>query len=178
MSDPNTFGLEDQNIIHHAVAPDPTANLESSDLDKDKQNSHNNSGFNNFVANIKAYGPKHYMARLISLVLIIHGLTHLYEQIHELLFVFPKIPEVYKAFNFSDEIYRSLLYRSAIITATGIVNTVYGIGLAFKHSHVVEYFHVIAGVGLFIASYFLLRQVPPLEINEMARQAVAFLLHF
>ena len=180
--------MSDQNLTQAPAkpipAPDPSAHIESdSTPETDGHQTTDQSlikrlGIPTNFQELTSFGPKHYLAKIVSVVLILHGLTNLYEQTHELLFIFPRIPEIYKALNFSSEIYQSLLYRSIVTTASGLINTVYGIALAFKHSSVVEYAHLVAGIALFAISYYLLSQVPPLEIDKLTQQGLAYLSQF
>ena len=157
-------------------APDPTATI--LDENTPQQSPTTDPTNPKFSLNVLLHkSPKYYLSKIVSVGMIIHGLLNLYEQVYDILVVYPHLPEFFQTNNFSFETYQSVFYRAVIVTATGLINTIYGIALASRHSNVIHYLHIITGFALMAITYYLSTKVPPLDI-EAHLPGLAFALQF
>lgn len=168
--------------INAPLAPDPTARIENDpDEAQPKPNFLHSIGIPTDLATAKAFGIRHYLIKIISVVTLIHGTYLLYEHLHEIFFVLPKLPEAYKALNFSQDIYNSILYKSIILSATSLIETILGLSLISKHSKTIHNLHVFATLSLLILSYVLLELLSPIklhQIEQLEHHALATLQFF
>jgi len=161
-------------------APDPTAHVKDESESKPKidRSTLYRYGIPTSLTELKSFGPRYYLIKLISWVLLIQGVLSLKDNLHEIFVTFPQIPSLYKAFNFSHEIYSAIVYKSVIITATSATETIFGLSLVTKGSKLIKNFHLIAGIALIILSFVLLKLVSPVDLNSYSNAGLAMRLHF
>lgn len=106
------------------------------------------------------------LLRTLSVLLIIHGLRGLYEEFINLFYVFPHLPEIYQLLNYSTDIYESVYRRSAIITGTALIETIYGAVLITRHSKLIHRLHIFSALSILVISVYLLRGLPSLELDQ------------
>lgn len=96
-----------------------------------------------------------HLLKIISVLLLIYGLINLYDETIQLFFIIPNLPDIFKASRFSPQVFQNAYYRSLIVTATALVQTVYGFGLIVKSGQLDTRVHLIAASGTLIISFII-----------------------
>ena len=98
---------------------------------------------------------EHTLLRLISIILIVHGLISLYDEFIQLFYVFPYLPDLYRQSNFSQTFYQVVFRRSVIITAAASLETIYGLILIKKRQSLAHRIHLISSIGIVTISFII-----------------------
>jgi hypothetical protein len=108
---------------------------------------------------------EHFLIKLVSVILIVHGLIRLYNESIEIFYVLPAIPRLYRTANFNDVMYMALVRKSVLATVTTFLESIYGLFLITKPVKFVKKFHLISAIILFILSILLLKQTDMPELK-------------
>jgi len=103
------------------------------------------------------------LIRLVSLLLIIHGVISLYEELLNIFFVFPYLSEAIRELGYSDDLFDAIYKRSVIVTSTAAIETIYGLAILSRMDKLVRRLHIFSGSALVIIAMLARIQTTPFE---------------
>lgn len=103
-------------------------------------------------------GLKHFLAKALSILLILSGIYQIFLSLNAIFFVYPYYANNYGYRTFWVE--EGLVEKALILYLTMIVNGMYGVTLLFKPAHEVKIAHIFVGLLIFLGSVLFISRNP------------------
>ena len=103
----------------------------------------------------------------LSIILLVHGLLGLYDEIINVFFIFPKLNLVYEAYDYSPEIFQSLVTNTILLTISALIQTIYSLGIMANRKELDPRIHIIGALGILVVARLITEGLPPLETGGL-----------
>jgi len=115
---------------------------------------------------------KNFLAKTISILLILSGLYQILLSFNAIFFVYPQLADYHGYQSFTAE--GGLVEKAIIIYISMITSGTYGLALLVKPAPQVKAAHIIIGILIFIGSVFFISQ-DPITSDPIQRLILKFL---
>lgn len=125
---------------------------------------------------------EHVLVKLLSVIMLILGLSELYETIVDIFIIYPQLPfyeEYQLVFNPTNQHFiRSL----AMFIGLSLIKTLYGLSLLTRDKHLIHRIEVLTSIGVLLTSFIISHYVPQLDLKnqipEIEHPSIESLLHW
>lgn len=121
---------------------------------------------NEFDLKVNVIKAEKMALRLISILLLVHGINSIYHELIEIFYVFPHLPLLFEEIGYAPSAFKSLYQKSVLVTATAAIETIYSLAVISRMKHLAHRLHIFSGICLFIISFLIASQNQKLETMD------------